>query len=131
MQGNDRIGLLKLFCAFFTKALQRITDGPTDEPTDGPTDGHHLAWQGWHRLSVSHTLILLNFPPLIYKASFFQTISKFLTFLGAAFVPPEVIKEADAAGVAAEAVAEAAAAAVGKGGAAVVNKPKFDSPAPI
>ena len=64
----------------------------------------------------------------------FRTVSKFLTFLGVAFVPPEVIREADEGGVA-EAAAVAAAAAAGKGGggggAAVVNKPKFDSPAPI
>ena len=43
MKGNDRIGLMKLFLAFFTKSLQKHykalpTDGPTDEPTDGPTD---------------------------------------------------------------------------------------------
>ena len=34
MKGNDRIGLMKPFLAFFTKALQSITDGPTDRPTD-------------------------------------------------------------------------------------------------
>ena len=38
MEGNDRIGLRKLFRAFFTKALPSITDGPTDGPTDRPTD---------------------------------------------------------------------------------------------
>ena len=44
LKGNDRIGLIKLFRAFFTKALH--TDGPTDRRTDrrtdGPTDGHTL-----------------------------------------------------------------------------------------
>ena len=42
LKGNDRIGLMKLFPAFFTKALQkhdRRTDGPTDRRTDGRTDG--------------------------------------------------------------------------------------------
>jgi len=46
LKGDDRIGLMKLFPAFFTKALQkhykalrtdRRTDGPTDRPTDGRT----------------------------------------------------------------------------------------------
>ena len=41
LQGNDRIGLMKLFFfAFLTKAL--ATDGPTDVPTDRPTDRHTL-----------------------------------------------------------------------------------------
>ena len=31
MKGNDRIGLKKVFLAFFTKALH--TDGPTDPPS--------------------------------------------------------------------------------------------------
>ena len=39
LKGNDRIGLMKLFRAFFTKALQSITDGLTDGRTDGPTNG--------------------------------------------------------------------------------------------
>ena len=34
LKGNDRIGLMKLFLAFFTKALQK-RDGQTDQPTDG------------------------------------------------------------------------------------------------
>ena len=36
LKGNDRIGLMKVFLAFFTKALH--TDGPTDGRTDGRTD---------------------------------------------------------------------------------------------
>ena len=35
LKGNDRIGLMKLFLAFFTKALH--TYGPTDGRTDGRT----------------------------------------------------------------------------------------------
>ena len=34
LKGNDRIGPMKLFIAFSTKAL------PKDRPTDRPTDGH-------------------------------------------------------------------------------------------
>ena len=39
LKGNDIIGLMKLFPAFFTKALQK-RDGPTARPTDGRTDTH-------------------------------------------------------------------------------------------
>ena len=35
---QPRIGLMKLFLAFFTKALKSITDGLTDGRTDGRTD---------------------------------------------------------------------------------------------
>ena len=36
LKGNDRIGLMKVFLAFFTKALH--TDGRTNRRTDGRTD---------------------------------------------------------------------------------------------
>ena len=50
MKGNDRIGLMKLFLAFFTKALQKHykalpTDGPTDQRTDTPSYR-----DGWNHL---------------------------------------------------------------------------------
>ena len=41
LKGNDRNGLMKLFLAFFTKALQ-TRDRRTDRRTDGRTDGHTL-----------------------------------------------------------------------------------------
>ena len=49
LKGNDRIGLMKLFLAFLTKALP--TDGPTDGPMDGPTDGRT------DRRTDGHTLL--------------------------------------------------------------------------
>ena len=45
MKGNDSIGLMKLFLAFFMKASQSITDGRTDRRTDQRTVGHTLLYR--------------------------------------------------------------------------------------
>ena len=53
LKGNDRIGLMKLFRAFFTKALH------TDRRTDGPTDTRSFRDARMHLKSSYYRIIFL------------------------------------------------------------------------